>query len=288
MKFQTMIALLVLTASTALNASNDRAYQVVVEGEGRPVYLIPGLASPGLVWDDLAARLRDAGYQTHVLTLAGFADQPPLSGEAFLPRVRQGLAAELQAHSGPKPVVVGHSLGGFMAFWLAATVPDAVAAAVAIDGVPYLGALYTPTGTPDANRDQAEQMERFMASLSPEQYAAQNRMALQGMVTNPDDVDRIAEASKHTDPATVGRAMAEMLTTDIRPLLTAIQAPMVLIQAADSGGSEAGRERFASQIEDVSRIRHVVADKGRHFVQIDDPDFVAAQVLGLLEEIDHE
>src|SRR5690606_23652020 len=109
-----------------------------------------------------------------------------------------------------------------------------------------------------------------------------------GMITDPDDVDRIAEASKNTDPATVGRAMAEMLTTDIRPLLTSIQAPMVLIQAADSGTSETGRERFATQIEDVSRIRHVVADKGRHFVQIDDPDFVAAQVLGLLEEIDHE
>jgi len=287
-KIRTLICSLVLMLSAESHAGDVLPYQVLVEGEGRPVYLIPGLASPGLVWDDLATRLRAAGYQTRVLTLAGFAGQPPLPGDDFLPQVRSALAEELKSNAGAKPVVVGHSLGGFMAFWLAATVPDAIAAAVAVDGVPYLGALHDASATAETNRDQAEQVAGFMASLSAEQYASQNRMALQSMITDSGDIERMVEASSQTDPASVGRAMAELLTTDVRPLLSTIQVPVLLIQAADSGASEAGRESFARQVESVADIRHVVANRGRHFVQLDDPDFVASQVLALLDEVDHE
>ena len=133
-----------------------------------------------------------------------------------------------------------------------------------------------------------EQVAGFMASLSAEQYASQNRMALQSMITDSGDIERMVEASSQTDPASVGRAMAELLTTDVRPLLSTIQVPVLLIQAADSGASEAGRESFARQVESVADIRHVVANRGRHFVQLDDPDFVASQVLALLDEVDHE
>ena len=64
MKIRTLICSLVLMLSAESHAGDVLPYQVLVEGEGRPVYLIPGLASPGLVWDDLATRLRAAGYQT--------------------------------------------------------------------------------------------------------------------------------------------------------------------------------------------------------------------------------
>lgn len=262
-----------------------RPFEMETSGEGRAIYLIPGLASPGSVWDDLAAHLRKQGYQTHVITLAGFAGQPPISGPSFLPVVRDALAAEISRQEGDKPVVIGHSLGGFMAFWLAATVPDALAGAVAIDGVPYLGALSDASITPESMQAQAEQIATFMSSLTPEQFAAQNRLNLSTMISDSDQVEKVATTSSLSDPTTVGRAVAEMMTTDLRPLMAEISIPVVLIQAADSGAIDSVQQAYAGQVEHIEQIRHVVAQKGRHFVQLDDPDFVADEIDRLLGEI---
>lgn len=287
--FRRMMMAAVVMLMAAQADANAPAFEISAVGdEGRVVYLLPGLASPGSVWDLLAEELLAQGYQVHIVTLAGFAGQPPLTGEEFLPEVQRQLAARLRQHQGPKPVLVGHSLGAFMAYWLAATEPDQVAGVVAIDGLPYLAALGNPQATPENQRVQAEQLATFMASLTPEQYAQQNRMAMAGMITAEDDVDRMAYSGGRSAPATVGRAVAEMLTIDLRPLMPAIKAPVVLIQAADSGASDVTRQAFAGQVAEIPDHRHLVADRGRHFVPLDDPDFVAAAVLELLGGLDHE
>lgn len=278
----------IVTFASPVQSTEPPPYHVETEGEGRPIYLIPGLASPGSVWNDLAERLRSRGYQTRVLTLAGFAGKPPLDGDAFLPKVRDALAAEIQALDGPKPVVIGHSLGGFMAFWLAATIPDSLAGIVAVDGVPYISALTNSDATPEAVAAQAMQIKQYMSNLTQEQYAAQNRATLAGMIAGKADLERVAETGGQSTPSAVGTAVAEMMTTDLRPMLGDIQVPVVLIQAADSGASEARREAYADQVEAISDIRHVVADKGLHFVQLDDPAFVAEEVERLLRKIENE
>jgi N-formylmaleamate deformylase len=288
MFYRLMFSALCVVAAMKVEADQAPAFFMDTRGEGPPVYFIPGLASPGSVFDELAADMRELGYQTRVSTLAGFAGVPPISGETFLPVVHRQLADELAGLEGKPPLLIGHSLGGFMALWLGATNSEHLAGVIAIDGVPYLGALADPSATPESNREGAKQLEAFMASLTPEQYAAQNRMALSGMITEPENVERFAEAGGRSDPATVGRAVAEMLTTDIRPLMQQVTAPVVLIQAADSGANEGAVKAFAAQVADIPDVRHVVADQGRHFVQIDDPAFVLTEVQALLERLGHE
>jgi hypothetical protein len=55
---------------------------------------------------------------------------------------------------------------------------------------------------------RAETIAWEARSLTPEQYAEQNRMALTSMITDPQDVETIAQHSRDSDPATVGRAIA--------------------------------------------------------------------------------
>lgn len=281
------IALSLVVAASAHARSDAAPYSAERTGEGRSVYLIPGLSNAGDVWDDLAARLRENGYRTHVLTLAGFGGQPPLPpDQPFLPRVREALAAELAAHEEPRPVVIGHSLGGFMAFWLGATAPEHLAGLIAIDGVPFLPALTNPAATAESQAGQAEQIRTFMASLTPEQFAQQNRMSLETMADNEAERERIAATSTRSDPASVGRAVAELMTTDLRPMMQQIEVPTLLIQAADSGAREAARDAYAAQIQAIPDHRHIVAERGSHFVQLDDPEFTARQVLAFLESLD--
>src|SRR5262245_42906565 len=128
-----------LFAGGAMVASAEPpAFRVEVTGSGPAMLLLPGLNSPGAVWDGVVDHFKDR-YTCHVVTLAGFAGQPPLS-KPSLATVRDGILAYLNEHRLDRPVVVGHSLGAFLAFWLAATAPERIGPVIAVDGVPFLPA----------------------------------------------------------------------------------------------------------------------------------------------------
>ena len=64
-------------------------------------------------------------------------------------------------------VMVGHSLGGFLALWVAATAPDAVGPIVAVDGVPYKTAgeaVYEMMVTDIRDRMSRSAMDTFFAT----------------------------------------------------------------------------------------------------------------------------
>ena len=122
------------------------AFSVKVTGAGRAVIFIPGLASPASVWDGTVAHLGGA-VQAHVLTLAGFAGQPPI-GAPFLQQVHDQIATYITANHLDHPVIVGHSLGGMMALWLGETVPQ-LGGVVDVDGFPFFAAVLDPSATSD-------------------------------------------------------------------------------------------------------------------------------------------
>ena len=84
--------------------------------------LIPGLQCSGAVWNEAVAHYSDE-YQVHVLTIAGFAGEPAIPG-LRLSTVRDDLIRYIRENKLDHPVIVGHSLGGFLALWIAATAPD--------------------------------------------------------------------------------------------------------------------------------------------------------------------
>jgi len=287
-----LITALLVFASfwTSADSAGIDAHPFAIEtaGQGRSVYLVSGLSNAGDVWDDLAARLRQAGYRTHVLTLSGFGGRPALGDGPFLPPVRDALAVELAQRERRKPVVIGHSLGGFLAFWLGATESPHLAGIIAIDGVPFLPALGDPSATPESQAASAEGIRSFMASLSHEQLARQSRMSLQAMLQDESERERIVQTSTRSDPAAMSRAVAELMTTDLRSLMTDVAVPELLLQAADSGSNPALRAAFGAQIAAIPEHRHVVAERGSHFIQLDDPEFTAREVLAFLEALGDE
>ncbi len=89
-------------------------------GQGsRSVMLIPGLGCGGGVWDRTVEAM--GGEATfHICTLAGFDGQPPLpTPQKLIPAAIDALAAYIQKEKLQKILVVGHSLGGFVAMKLA-------------------------------------------------------------------------------------------------------------------------------------------------------------------------
>lgn len=156
-------------------AAEPPSFHVTVEGSGKPVVLIPGLASSGDVWQSTVHDLR-GHYECHVLTLAGFAGQPALANPS-LDRMRRDIASYIRERKLAQPIVIGHSLGGFLALWIAAEEPGLLSKAVAVDSLPYLPAAMSPDATPQMMKGMAESMRAMMSKPSPE-AAKQNEVGM--------------------------------------------------------------------------------------------------------------
>ena len=277
-----------LAAAEKEDKKEHAPFTVKVTGSGRPMILIPGLSCGGNVWDGTVAHFKDR-YECHVVTLAGFAGQPAI-GEPFLEQVRDGLSKYIRDKKLKRPVIVGHSLGGFLVFWLGATVPEQVGPIIAVDGVPYFPALRDVNATPQSAQPFAESLRTMYKAQTSGQFAAGNRGFLAGMITDPKDVEKVAEMSTKSDPNAVAQAFYEIMTIDLRPKVKAIRAPVLLIGATasvpDPDQKKTVEENYRLQVIDVPKHKVVFAPKARHFIQLDEPKFFIQEVESFLKETD--
>jgi pimeloyl-ACP methyl ester carboxylesterase len=267
-------------AGTALAQTADsarpRSFSVQVVGQGNPMLLIPGLSCGGDVWKTTVEHFKSR-YECHVLTLAGFAGQPAVPAP-MLETIRNDITAYIRQKKLSHPVIVGHSLGGFLSFWLGATEPELVGPLVSVDGGTFFSALMDPNATAQTAKAAAEQTLKMMEGQTAEQFGANNKMFLAGMITDPANVDLIALTCAKSDPKAVALAMYELMTTDLRDGVARIKTPVLLIGsgafAASPEMKRTVRARYEEQVAKVPNHKVLVADKARHFIMFDDPAFL--------------
>lgn len=262
------------------NKTTQYPFKVEVTGRGRAMILIPGLYSSGQVWESTVVRYR-ANYQCHVLTLAGLAGESPVTAPS-LEKVRLGLADYIRAKKLRKPVVVGHSMGGFLALWLASKEPELVGPLIIVDVLPFPPAAQQPAATPETMKSQAEALRKGMLAQTPEQRQQMQTMVLQAMITDPSKVELAAKWGAASDPNTVAQAMYEMFTIDLRPDLVRIKAPTLVIGTWIGLRQYMSREQveknFREQYARLSGYKFVMSEKAKHFVMFDDPQFLFKEV----------
>ncbi|RZK57078.1 MAG: alpha/beta hydrolase, partial [Hymenobacter sp.] len=254
----------------------------------RPVLLIPGLNTPGPVWDATVARYQTQ-YQCHVVSLAGFggvAPQVPVSTH-LLQDVRDQLLAYIKTQKLRQPVVVGHSLGGFLALWMAETDPVALGPLEIVDSLPFLPVVQNPAATAETMRQPAEQLRQQVAQ-GHMTLAAQRQMVA-SMVTDTARVTQVARWGQTSDPATTAQAMYDMYTTDLRPGLGRIQQPVVILGTwaayQQFGATKASTQAiFETQYAALPHKTLVLSEAGRHFVMYDDQPLFFAQTDAFLKQ----
>jgi len=256
-------------------------FSVEVTGEGTPMILIPGLTCDGAVWDGTVEHFRDR-YQCHVITIAGFAGQPPIERRPMMENVVADLAEYIRVENLDHPVIVGHSIGGFTSMLLASMEPDLVGPIITVDGMPFYSALTNAAATEESARPMAEMTRAMMLNAPAAQFAAQNRAAAQSMVLNKEYVPLIAGWGAASDQPSVAQAMYELMTTDLRERISAIRTPTMLLVASQfSAGTnfhEKYRQNCEAQMEKIPNHKVVMMDKARHFVMYDDPEGMYAQI----------
>ena len=154
-------------------------FKVEVIGEGPALIMIPGLACTGEVWTETVKQL-SGDYQCHVLTLAGFGDQPALASpnESYLTTIQSGLVKYIEKEQLVRPILLGHSLGGFLSLSTAIAHPDLLEKVIIVDSYPFYTAAMNPMATMDQAKQQAEMMKGMMLNQSESMYRAQQELSL--------------------------------------------------------------------------------------------------------------
>lgn len=269
--------------SKAAPVAVQSGVQVDVIGSGRPVLMIPGLASSaGEVWRDTCAALQP-GVQCHLVQLPGFAGAPAAPQEPWLPAMRDAVLRYVADQKLERPAVIGHSLGGALALMMAAEKPDALGPLVIVDALPFLAGIRDPNGT-EADARKAAAAMRAAPPQPPEQRAAQQQQMAAGMSRTPEGQARIVAMGKASDPATVTLAMSELWGTDLRPLLPRITQPVHVLgswaaYATMGSTQESTKAIFARQYQGLAKPADIqMSAAGYHFLMWDDKDWLVGQI----------
>ncbi len=252
-----LIALAIAAATATAHADTPTSFGVEIHGHGRPIILIPGLGCPPSVWDTTVAHLA-VDHEVHVIALAGFAGRPGIAAPLSA-TVRAELAAYIRGKHLDHPVIVGHSLGGFIAFWLAASEPDLVGPTIIADAAPNMFAQADP-------RDVAASAAHWRG-LTPAQFPVAVAQYFGGMSTDRKQLDRVIAAVARSDQRVFVEALVEMAKTDVRPQLKAITVPVLDIVA----DGKAFYDEVSLQLAPIHEHAIVMLRNTRHFVFFDDP-----------------
>ncbi len=268
--------------------AQDYSFDIQVTGKGKPILLIPGLGCHGAVWDETVKNIQ-SGYEFHVVTLPGFAGQTAIDTDAYLETVGDELIDYLKARKLKRPVIMGHSLGGFLALYIGSTEPDLASKLVVVDGLPFLGGIQNPAATPESLKDMATMMRKNMETQTIEQYEAMQPMLLKSMMNSDEDIETVMEWGRQSDTKTVAQAMYELYQMDLREDLVRIKAPTLVLGAwiaYKSYGStrETTMNLYNAQFSKLKGYRLEMTDVGKHFIMLDDPSFFYTQVNQFLDE----
>ncbi len=278
MTMKKIIAILfcMLVTSLFLVRANDYPFEVTVRGTGQPAILIPGLGCSGDVWQQTVDSLSHH-YECHVLTLAGFAGVPPVDlSQGYLPQISQGLVNYIKEKLDEKPVIIGHSLGGFLALTIAADNPGIAKKLVIVDSYPFMPLAFNPQATEENVKAQALQIKQMILHSPDSIFAMQQQQTLQTMVTDKQQAALAAGWTLQSDRPTLAQAMYELMTTDLCDEIAAIQVP-VLVMGSWYGARSYGvtREMVAAnlraQYQNVANCRIILADTALHFIMWDEP-----------------
>ena len=252
-------------------------FSVTVEGQGRDVVLIHGLAASPDCWSGARARM-GGNFRLHTVHLRGFAGLPPAHDRArggYLPELAASRAVYIRQHANGRAAVVGHSMGGIGTLILGRDHPDVVDRLMVVDVPSFFSVLISPFATASSIAGMARMAQRQYAEKDPAALEEQLRRTGKTLVKGGDDLEAIVRWGMASDQETVADVMSEVMTTDLRADLPRIGAPVDILYAWDKSAptTRIGLDQlYATAYAGLPDHRRLRIDDARHYIMLDRPD----------------
>jgi len=249
-------------------ARGDVRIEVLAQGRGRLVVLLPSLGRASEDFDHLAARLAAAGYRALRPAPRGIgASSGPMTG-ITLHDLARDVAAVIEAEGGGPAIVAGHAFGNWVARTTAADRPDLVRAVV------LLAAAHR--NYPQAVRDQ---LTKCLDLSAPRD---ERLAALRQVFFAPDNDPTGWLEGWHPEVARAQRTAGTATPTE--EWWSAGAAPILDVQAReDAFAPHAGSGKLRAELGE--RVTIAVIPGAGHALLPEQPEAVADAVLGYLARL---
>jgi pimeloyl-ACP methyl ester carboxylesterase len=267
-KIKNLVFGIILAVSFFVNAQ-EKTFQVDVFGTGEPILFFPGFTCTGEVWESAVQEL-SKNYQCHVFTFAGFGDVPAIE-KPWLPKIKEGIQQYIQQEKLKNPSIVGHSLGGALALWLA-TESDSFKNLIIVDALASTGALMMPDFKSEYIVYDSPYNKQMLAMTDADFEGMVTQMA-NGMAADKDKQLQIKNWMLMADRETYVYGYTDLLKLDLRQDLENITVPVTILAATEPYGYEMAKSTYENQYKNLKEYELKFAEGANHFIMYDQPDW---------------
>jgi pimeloyl-ACP methyl ester carboxylesterase len=248
-------------------------------GSGDPaLILIPGLTDSTAVWNGTIARFSPS-HKIYAVTLGGFGGRPAPAAP-LLDRADTDITALITQQNITRPVLIGHSMGGFLALRLAAEHSNLFRGVVSVDGTPVLPGYENMT---QAQRSAAAaQLSGPIRSMTAAQLEAAGRQMMLPYLTQARNLDAVAAAGHGADPTATAEYFDELYAADLRPQLSNIAVPLLELMPFDATLDPNNpqtpwktvaqkQQYYMGLLANAKTVKIAVVNDSRHFIMYDQP-----------------
>jgi pimeloyl-ACP methyl ester carboxylesterase len=260
---------------TALSASAQyNAFTVKVTGKGEPVFLFPGFACTADVWAQTIAA-NATQHECHAFTFAGFGGVQPID-TPWLPEIKQQVIRYAKSKKLKNISIIGHSLGGTLGMWLAATENTMFKKLIAVDALPCTGALMIPNfkASDMVYQNPYSKQQLNMDSAS---FLTMAKQMAGGMCLNKTKHQQIIDWMRQADRKTYVYGYIDLLKLDLRDEIANIPIPVVVL-AATFPSRQVVEETWNKQLAKLPNKTIHYADKAAHFIMFDQPEWLITKI----------
>ena len=258
--------------------AQDNPFKVDVVGTGEPILLFPGFACTGDVWNDTVSEL-SKNYECHVFTFAGFGNVPAVE-KPWLPKIKEGVLAYISENELENPILIGHSLGGALALWMA-TESSSYKKLIVVDALPSTGALMMP----DFKSEYMVYDSPYNKQLLEMNDADFENMAIQmagSMTSNKSKQLQIKDWMLQVDRETYVYGYTDLLKLDLREDLSKINTPVTILAATEPYGLEMAKSTYDTQYKALNDYTVEFANGSSHFIMYDQPKWFIENLKNVL------
>jgi pimeloyl-ACP methyl ester carboxylesterase len=151
-----------------------------------------------------------------------------------------------------------------------------------VDALPFAGVMFDEHATAEAVRPLAAMLKtKLSAGYTGSDGPAAAAATAKGLTAKPESAAIVEKWIRAANPEVAAEAMAEDLTTDLRPDLPSIRAPITLVHPATAfGKDETTTDAFyRSQFSGAKGVTFVAVPDSGHFIMLDQPERFRAALL---------
>ena len=191
-----------------------------------PLLFLHGLGGNKDAWEEVRELLESKGWETFAINLRGHGDsgRPRKKGRYNIKWFSSDIAELIKKEEMPRPVVIGHCLGGMVALYLAATMPHILSGLVLVGTGTQL-----EKGRGLTQQSLVQHLLSFGKTHTTTFYKKGRRDFSHLRGTGDYDIKRILSDILYTAPASYLASLQTMTTFKGSSLLPAVNTPTLLV-----------------------------------------------------------